>query len=74
MASSLPELSPFTIEVEGEEITVPTFGIDEEAAKDLLTMPDPSTAEIDGGGFIQRSGYRWFVYNGEQWYSLRLLN
>lgn len=70
---NLIELSPFTIEVEGEQISIPTYGISEEDASDLLKMEDNSKELLDSGGFVQRWGYRWFVYDGNQWYSLRLI-
>ena len=71
--ANLTELSPFTIEVEGEQISIPTYAISEEDAKDLLQMIDGSKESLDSGGFVQRWGYRWFVYDGTQWYSLRLV-
>lgn len=64
------ELSPFTIEVSGETLDVPTYAVDESENPDLLAMEDGSNAEIDGC-FVQRWRYRWFVFDGEKWFSLR---
>lgn len=66
-------LSPFMIEVGGESFEIPTYGVSEKEIPDLLAMEDGAKQEIDRY-FVQRWRYRWFVYDGEKWFSLRLLN
>ena len=69
-------LSPFTISVGGETFDVPTYAISKEEAEELLTMAE-GEEQMTEDGFIQRGtgmhAERWFVFNGQEWFSLRLV-
>lgn len=70
------KLSPFTITVGGETFDVPTYAVSEQEIPDLLAMEEGAVDEFDGI-LVQRGRdmhfKRWFCFDGESWFSLRLV-
>ena len=71
------QLSPFTITVDGESFDVPTYPVSETDIPDLLSMEEGEKRIINDEYFVQRGidfhKERWFCFDGEQWFSLRLV-
>lgn len=71
------KLSPFTITVDGETFDVPTYAVSKDQIPDLLEMAEGEKVILNDQYLVQRGvdmhSERWFLYDGEEWFSLRLV-